>query len=274
MRAALKALLYVGLLVASYWCGFAAFRDYSLLMSDDGDDLTRGTRARKVAGTNSPPAVATNAPVAATNAPVIAAPKSAPTTAAKDLDAFRKGRRVGGGYIRILFSTLGFGAAVTVLGFMAAQDIGRLLKFRLGKDVTYVDAKSERNEQFERAELLTAKGKHAAALKLLRDLLAKHPQHARSLLLTAEILDKEMGDYATAALHYEQLLRLNLPAEQWGWTAIRLANIYSGKLGQPDTAIDLMRRLARDYPDTPAGTKAVNRLAKIEVAGMNTGEEF
>lgn len=272
MRIVLKALLYAGLLAACYWCGFSAYRDYSLLMSDDGDDLARGARSKVARGTNAPPAiVGTNAPpptAAVTNAP------AARPAAAKELATFRQGRRVGGNYIRILFSTLGFGASLTVLGFLAAQDFGRLLKFRLGKEVTYVDARSERNDQFDRAQVLAAKGKHAAALRLLQEILAKHPQHARSLLLVAEIHDKEMGDYAAAALHYEQLLRLNLPPEQWGWTAIRLANIYSGKLGQPDTALDLMKRLASEHPDTPAGAKAIKRLAKISVAGINSAEEF
>ena len=274
MRTALKALLYALLLAACYWCGFGAYRDYSLLMADDGDDLARGSRSRVARGTNAPPAQATNSLPSPTNGPAAPTAKAGTTAAAKELDALRKGRRVGAGYIRILLSTLGCGAALTVLGFLAAQDIGRLLKFRLGKSVTYVDARSERNDQFDRAQLLAAKGKHTAALKLLQDVLAKHPHHARSLLLTAEIHDKQLGDYPAAALHYEQLLRLNLPAEQWGWTAIRLANIYSGKLGQPDSAIDLMKRLARDHPDTPAGAKAVKRLAKIEVAGLNSGEEF
>jgi tetratricopeptide (TPR) repeat protein len=272
MRIVLKALLYAGLLAACYGCGFSAYRDYSLLMSDDGDDLARRSRAKAAAGTNAPPVTGgTNAPAppaTTTNAP------AATRTAARELAALRQGRRVGGNYIRILFSTLGFGVSLTVLGFVAAQDFGRLLKFRLGREVTYVDAKSERNDQFDRAQMLAAKGKHAAALKLLQEILARHPQHARSLLLAAEIHDKEMGDYAAAALHYEQLLRLNLPPEQWGWTAIRLANIYSGKLGQPDTALDLMKRLATTYPDTPAGAKAIKRLAKISVAGLGAGEEF
>lgn len=274
MRIVLKALLYAGLLAACYGCGFSAFRDYSLLMADDGDDLARGSRSRAARATNIPPALATNAPTATNHLAAGTPPKTAPGGAAKELAALRQGRRVGGNYIRILFSTLGFGVSLTVLGFVAAQDLGRLLKFRYGKEVTYVDAKSERNDQFDRAQVLAAKGKHAAALKLLQEILARHPQHARSLLLAAEIHDKEMGDYAAAALHYEQLLRLNLPPEQWGWTAIRLANIYSGKLGQPDTALDLMKRLATTYPDTPAGAKAIKRLAKISVAGLGAGEEF
>ena len=274
MRIVLKALFYAGLLFACYYSGFSAYRDYSLLMSDDGDDLARASRTRGVRATNAPPVIVTNAPTA-TNQVLAATPaKAAPGGAAKELAALRKTRRMGGGYIRILFSTLGFGISLTALGFVAAQDLGRLLKFRLGKEVTYVDARSERNDQFDRAQILAAKGKHAPALKLLQEVLTRHPQHARSLLLIAEIQDKEMGDYPAAALHYEQLLQLKLPAEQWGWTAIRLANIYSGKLGRPDSAIDLMKRLAREHPDTPAGAKAIKRLAKINVAGLGVGEEF
>lgn len=52
MRSVLKALLYAGLLAACYWCGFSAYRDYTLLMMDDGGALSRRARAKPITGTN------------------------------------------------------------------------------------------------------------------------------------------------------------------------------------------------------------------------------
>ena len=51
-----------------------------------------------------------------------------------------------------------------------------------------------------------------------------------------------------------------LPREKWGWTAIHLANLYSGRLNQSDKAIATLERLASEYPDTAAAKKARQRL--------------
>lgn len=278
MRSVLKALLYVALLAACYWCGFSAYRDYTLLMMEDGDSLGRRTRAKPVKDTNAPPVTAeseqppggTNAPPAKPAAKAAAAPKAtAPGEEGDESSAVRSNRRVGRNYLHLLGYTLGFAGALTVLGFVAAQDFGHLLKFRLGKEVSYVDARSERNALYERAERVALNGQHREAIKLLQSLLARHPSHTHSVLRIAELYDKELQDYPNAALHYEQLLELKLPAEQWGWAAIRLANIYSGKLGRPDAALELIRRLATEQPGTPAGAKALKRLAKISSAGLD-----
>lgn len=262
MRSVLKALLYAALLAACYWCGFSAYRDYALLMMDDGDALAQRARAKPVKGTNAPPGKPAAKPAAS--------PKvTAPGEEGDEPVAVRSNRRVGRNYLRLLGYTLGFAAALVVLGFVAAQDFGHLLKFRLGKEVSYVDARSERNALYERAERVALNGQHREAIKLLQSLLAKHPSHAHSVLRIAELYDKELQDYPNAALHYEQLLGLEVPAEQWGWTAIRLANIYSGKLGRPDAALELIQRLATEHPETQAGAKALKRLAKISSAGLD-----
>ncbi len=144
-----------------------------------------------------------------------------------------------------------------------------MLKFRLGKEVSYVGARSERTAQYEHAEYLALKGDRQGNIRLLQTILAKHPKHIYSVLRSAELYDKELQDFPRAALHCEEVLKLKLPPEPWGWAAIRPSNIYSGKLQQPHAALAIINRLAAEQPGTAAGAKALKRLAKISDAGLD-----
>lgn len=286
MRFALKAIVYLALFAACYFCGFNAYRDYTLLMNDDAEDLGRASRRKKPAaapGTNAPTtAVTSNAPPVLTNA---AATTNLTTTTrpalrnpaagegGDDPIQGRSGRRVARLYVHLLGYTLGFATALLGLGYLVAQDFGHLLNFRLGKEVSYVSDSSARKAAYERAENAILKGQHQEAIRLLQGILKKHPEHTHSLLRIAEVYDKELQDYSNAAVHYEKLLELELPAEQWGWLAIRLSNIYSGKLNQPQAALTLIRRIAADYPQTQAGGKALKRLAALAASGLDPGAE-
>ena len=63
-----------------------------------------------------------------------------------------------------------------------------------------------------------------------------------------------------------------MPREKWGWTAVHLANIYSGRLNQPDKAIATLERLAKEYPETAAARKARQRLGIPEPTEFPAGE--
>ena len=77
-------------------------------------------------------------------------------------------------------------------------------------------------------------------------------------------------DFSDVWLAYnEELLKQKIPPEQWGWIAIRLSNLYSGKLNQPETAIALISRLAAEHPGTQAGAKALKRMGMIAKAGLD-----
>lgn len=275
MRSTLKALFYAALLAACYWCGYSAYRDYALLMMEDGGELARRERARPAKGTNAPPltAEATDAATEADARPAKQNPAVAPPPAAieagDDNHTVLSSHRVGRNYLRLLGYTLGFAGALTVLGFVAAQDFGHLLRFRTGKPVSYVSASSERKGQYERAEYLILKGDHHEAIRQLQALLVKQPGNVHAALRVAEIYDKELQDFPSAALQYEHVLQLPVPPEQWGWIAIRLANIYSGKLNRAQAALELVRRLAAEHPETQAGGKALKRLARIASAGID-----
>lgn len=45
----------------------------------------------------------------------------------------------------------------------------------------------------------------------------------------AEIYEKDLHNYVAASLELEEVLSKRLSREKWGWTAIHLANLYSGK---------------------------------------------
>ena len=175
--------------------------------------------------------------------------------------------------MHLLGYSVGFAVAMLGLGYLVAQDFGHLLNFRFGKEVSYVSDRSARKAASERAENAILEGKHHEAVRLLQGILKTQPDHTHSLLRLAEVYDKELQDYANAALHYEKLIELELPDEQWGWIAIRLSNIYSGKLNRPDAALKLIRRIATDYPQTQAGGKALKRLAALSSAGLDPGAD-
>ncbi|NBV21004.1 MAG: hypothetical protein EBS05_03285 [Proteobacteria bacterium] len=278
-------MLYAGLLALGYWSGFSAHRDYSLLMMDDGAELARRSRAKPAKSTEEPadpaadPAVAKPDPTpATTNAPPAkakAAKKAAsakPETASEETEetaSIHLSRRVSSLYVHLVGYTFGLAVSFLGLGLVAAQDFGHLLKHGFGKEVSYVNDKAARAAAYEQAEQVAMRGQHHEAIKLLQAILVKHPDHTHSLLRIAELYDKDLQDFPRAAQQYEKLLEKPLPAEQWGWIAIRLANIYSGKLAQPQTALKILQRLAVDYPETQAGGKALKRLAMIDSAGLN-----
>lgn len=279
MRSVLRAMLYVGLLALGYWCGFSAHRDYSLLMMDDGVELSRRSRAKPAAVTNETPAtVEGETTPASTNTPPTKPNTAKKVTTTKveaageeneDTGSFHLSRRVSSIYLRLVGCTLGLAVSLVGLGLVVAQDFGHVLKFGLGKQVSYVSDKAARTAAYEHAEQVAMRGQHHEAIKLLQAILLKHPGHAHSLLKIAEIYDKELQDFPRAAQSYELLLEQPLPAEQWGWIAIRLSNIYTGKLAQPQAALKILQRLAVDFPETQAGGKALKRLAMIDKAGLN-----
>ena len=63
---------------------------------------------------------------------------------------------------------------------------------------------------------------------------------------------------------YQEILKKRLPPDRWGWSAIHLANLYSGKLEKPDEAEALLRRIINEHPQTPAAKKARERLGEPE----------
>jgi hypothetical protein len=98
----------------------------------------------------------------------------------------------------------------------------------------------------------------------MRDYLKRHPREQYVALRIAEIYETDLHNYLAAALEYEDVLKKRLPAERWGWAAVHLANLYSGKLNKTEQATVLLRRIADEYGQTAAAKKARERLGLPE----------
>jgi tetratricopeptide (TPR) repeat protein len=109
--------------------------------------------------------------------------------------------------------------------------------------------------QLEEAEKLRKRGEPLEAIRLLRDFLQEHPGETDLISRIAEIYNYDLRNYLAAALEYEELLKLKLPDEDWGWAALHLAKLY-GRLNDPDKAVALLERLDDEYGHTLAARRA------------------
>lgn len=153
-----------------------------------------------------------------------------------------------------------FVLALLGLGGLGAWDIARYLGTRAGRSVMAEDWVERRDPEYEEAEEEWARGNHLDAIGLMREYLKKNPSEQHVALRIAEIYEKDLGNFLAAALEIEEVLTKKLPREKWGWTAIHLSNLYSGRLAQADKALALLQRVVSEYPDTGAARKARQRL--------------
>jgi TolA-binding protein len=160
----------------------------------------------------------------------------------------------------------GFGllGVIVCAALLMAYDISRALANRVEEFVFAEKGEGEHDPEYEEAEKVWANGQHLEAIQLMREFLKAHPREQYAALRIAEIYEKDLGNYLAAALEYEEVLKKNLPAERWGWAAIHLTNLYSGKLNRPDDAAALLRRIIDEYPTTGAAKKARERLGEPE----------
>jgi len=152
------------------------------------------------------------------------------------------------------------------LGLMIAYDMSRYFAAKTEEFIFADGGEGARDPDYDEAEHVWANGEYLDAIQLMRDYLKRHPSHQFAALRIAEIYEKDLGNHLAAALEYEQILQQRLPAERWGWSAIHLANLYSGKLGKADQAEALLRRIINEYGQTAAARKARERLGEPEPA--------
>lgn len=193
---------------------------------------------------------ATNVVLAATN------PAPAPAPAAKPAASSRSSASFVylGGFVLLLLGT----------GGLAAWDFTQYLGNRAGRSVMAEDYEEQRDPDYDAAEEVWAKGEHLEAIGLMRDYLRRNPSQQHVAIRIAEIYEKDLGNFLAAALELEEVLGKKLPREKWGWTAIRLSNLYSGRLSQPDKALGVLNRIVNDFPETAAARKARERLGLPE----------
>lgn len=239
MNPKVKLFLYVVLMVCMASCAAGLYATYH------GKD-TVDPPPKSVASTNLPPAVA-----GVTNqAAQVPSDPGDETTARKRSP--RVGRMIAYG-ITMFFTLIG-------LAVMIGYDVSKFFANRVNDFIFNDDLKGVKDPEYEEAEHIWAKGDHLGAVGLMREYLNRHPREQYVALRIAEIYESDLRNYLAAALEYEEILKKKLPDERWGWAAIHLANLYSGKLNKPEQATALLHRIAEQYGRTAAAKKARERL--------------
>jgi tetratricopeptide (TPR) repeat protein len=173
MQLVLRILIYLSLLVGTMWFGYSTYRDYSLLMIDGVGGAEVETVKYAEMETR-------------TQTAVVAAEENPEEDGGLDLSdmlddeenyrAVRINNNVSRHYVRLIGNTVAFGFLLTVVGFLFAQNIGDVLRFRMNQKIQYVDEYSEKNEDAERGIYLLRKGKHQQALEILRKIVQADPE--------------------------------------------------------------------------------------------------
>jgi len=158
--------------------------------------------------------------------------------------------------------------SVVLLGLLLAHQASQYLGTRAVNALYNDDLEGIASADYERAEQEWAKGNHLEAIQLLREYLKANPREQHVALRIAEIYEKDLENPLAAALEYEEVLQLKLPPERWGWAAIHLCNLYTGKLNQLDKAVALLRRITAEHGQTAAADKARKRLDQLVADGI------
>jgi len=158
-------------------------------------------------------------------------------------------------------------------GLLFAHDVSTYLGNKALKVLYNDDSEGIADPDYEVAEQEWADGNFLEAIQLLRAYLKKNPREVHAALRIAEIYEKDLKNHLAAALEYEELLKNKLPPERWGWAAIHLANLYSGKLNKTDQAVAWLRRIDAEYGDTAAAEKARLRLALYDMGNAEALSE-
>lgn len=147
--------------------------------------------------------------------------------------------------------------------FLIARDVA---VFSAEKAVEYVynmEGETTKSESYEVAEQACAEGRYLDAIELMKAYFAANPRDVFAARRVAEIYEKDLENYSAAAMEYEEILRLPLPAVRWSWMAIHLCNIYTGKLNNQERALELLQQIVMEHSQTPAGKKARERLEML-----------
>ena len=201
-------------------------------------------------------AMATNLAAKATNAVA----STNPAAAGEDFTQRKSSKHMG----RLMaYGVAGFFVFVG-LSVLIAHDVSRFIASRVDDFIFNADLKGVKDPDYEEAEKTWAKGEYLDAIRMLRDYLNRHPREQYVSLRIAEIYEDNLGNHLAAALEYEEILKKRLPHERWGWAAIHLVNIYSGKLNRGAEAEQLLHRIINEYGETAAAKKARERLGIAE----------
>ncbi len=232
MNNTVKLILYAGLILCAAAFGFCFYTNYTNFMKEASDQ---------------------EAPVKMVNRPAGKAANASDTK-----------------FSHLIYFGGAFFVTVLTLGFMVGHDFSHLAGERFGKLLFNEDGETIKKSGYEEAEEVWTNGNPLEAIQMMREYLKQNPREQHVALRIAEIYEKDLNNPLAAALEYEEVLKQKLPAEQWGWTAIHLCNLYANKLQQTAKATALLHRIDDEYGDTAAAEKARKRLEILE--GTEPGE--
>lgn len=225
MSKPLKIGIYAALVLGAIWFGSGFYRNYATVMQ---------------AG-NSSPALTPDA-------------ANAPTASSYPARKISQMVSYGLGIVVVLIG----------LGLMTAHDVTHFVANKMEALIFNDEGEGVKNPEYEHAEDVWRDGKPLEAIQLMRDYLQEHPREQYVALRIAEIYEQDLNNYLAAALEYEEILKRKLPPERWGWAAIHLANLYTGRLNKITEAEALLRRIVEEYGHTAAAKKARQRLGLPE----------
>ena len=259
-----RLILYPLCLYVAIWC-WGGFRDgYENMQLDRFNaELDEGAGmpaavggAAKRPSTNSPPAELDMSPPAKTERP----PRGGKTNEAGIAGQIEPSEKKDG--MMVYFS--GMLGALLVFALLVARDLGHVIGERVGGNYVTKSEKSQKADMYEDAEAIWADGAYVDAIDSFREYIKVYPGEYHAYKRIAEIYENDLGSFRAAALEYEEMLEMDIPKSRWGWAAIHLCNLYSGKLDDSGRALALLKRVASECIDTTAGQKARDRLAKID----------
>jgi hypothetical protein len=158
--------------------------------------------------------------------------------------------------------------SLLALGLISAHEVSQYFGQRTMEALYNDEGEGVANPDYEIAEEEWAKGNHLEAIRLMREYLEKNPREQHAALRIAEIYEKDLQNPLAAALEYEEILKQKLAPERWGWAAIHLCNLYTGKLDQLPKSVDLLYRIVAEYGETAAAEKARARLEQLAGEGI------
>ena len=267
MKLISRLILYPLCLYVAIWC-WGGFRDayenmqldrYSVEL-DEGEGLPAAVGGEpsgevNLTPTNAPPAKVEKTRPAKTQS----SPRGGKTNQVGIAGQTEPPEKKGG--MMVYFS--GMLGALLVFALLVARDLGHLIGERVGGNYLTKSDKSQKADMYEDAEAIWADGAYVDAIDSFREYIKVYPGEYHAYKRIAEIYEKDLGSFRAAALEYEEMLEMDIPKSRWGWAAIHLCNLYSGKLDDSDRALALLQRVANECSETTAGQKARDRLAKI-----------
>ena len=260
MTQRIKIGAYAVLLCLGIWFGYGFFKNLTAATIQEGPAVEPTNQISQV-DTNQDPATSETVTNQATNAVANTNVAAVPPKQNPPRQASAPAQTRGKNTSAVMSYGAGLFIIILCLGLLVAHDFSWFAAQRFEKFIFDEDIEGVKDPEYDEAEKVWANGDFLQAIQLMRDYLKEHPREQYVAIRIAEIYENDLGNHLAAALEYEEILKKKLPAQRWGWAAIHLSNLYSGKLNRTQDAIALLQRIVVEYGQTAAAKKARERLS-------------